>query len=245
MHLDEVKLEGLLSRELPDVEERIVRNHLAGCPRCASAFEAARREDEQIADLLSSLDHTIPHLDPLSLTRRARRRVLKPRLAAAGIALLIVAGAASAMPGSPLRPWLSRVVGWIAGTETTPREAGQVDSSQQPPAGVSVFPGEKFELVFEAIQETGVIRISLADQAEVAVRSDDEGVSYSVDPQGVRVSNAGLGANYEVVIPNDAKSVVIRVRETILFAKENGAIVTAADRAADGSYVVDFSAASN
>ncbi len=244
MHLSEDKIEQLLDGELPEHEAQTLRDHLAACGACVEAFEAARLEDRDIARLLGSLDHHIPDVDPSQLRVRARRRALRPRLAAASIALLVVAGAAYAMPGSPLRSWFARV---FPGDGETAESLSRGDEAGIPgtqPAGVSVLPSGRFELVFEANQESGLVRISLAAQAEVAVQSDREGVGYSVEPSGVRVLNAGSSANYQVVIPRDAESVSIRVRDSIVFKKQRATIVTSAARDDAGRYVLDLSALS-
>jgi hypothetical protein len=244
MHVEEQKLEGLLSGELSEGEKAVVREHLAQCEACASAFEAAQREDIEIARLLESLDHRVPDVDPGQLARRASRRVPRPQLVAAGIALLIAAGAATAMPGSPVRSWLSRVIDGLGGTGTALPGQEQVGATEQPPAGVSVVPTAEFALAFEAVQETGRIRITLESQPEVAVRSDSEGVGFSVEPLGVRVLNAGSQANYEIVIPIDAESVVIRTGEKIVFQIQDGVVLIPAAAPAAGDYVVDFAALS-
>lgn len=240
MHLEAEQLERLIAGELPEDERRALGDHVEGCPECASDLEAARREDEEIGRLLSSLDHPVPQVDALGLARRARRRRMSPRLAAAAIALLVFAGAAAAIPGSPLRSWLSGVLDGVGEAERPGAEgAGQ---AERQPAGISVVPTAGFEVVFADAQESGVIRIRIADQAEVVVRSDSEGVGYSVEPRGVRVLNAGARADHEVVLPMDAKSIVIRVGETVVYEMRDGRVVTPASGAVTESYIVDLSA---
>ncbi len=148
------------------------------------------------------------------------------------------------MPGSPVRSWLARIFAGAGETVESPAGGQQAGIPGAQPAGVSVLPSARFELVFEANQDSGLIRIALANQAEVAVQSDREGVGYSVEPSGVRVLNAGSSANYQVVIPRDAESVSIRVGDTIVFEKRGATIVTAAARDDAGRYVVDLSALS-
>ncbi|UCF21172.1 MAG: zf-HC2 domain-containing protein [Gemmatimonadota bacterium] len=241
MHLDGGKIEALLSGEVAEREAFALRDHLASCSQCKSAFAAAQQEDLEIARLLSSLDHSIPEADPARLALRARRRALRPRLAAAGIALLIVAGAASAMPGSPLRSWLSRFATG-QGNETVLPGAEQDLPSAQAPAGVSVSATAQFELTFDAVQDAGVIRITQVQQADVVIQADSEGVGFSVEPRGVRVMNSGSVANYEVSVPVAAGTVVIRVGETIVYQIQDGAIVIPGGGFPPEGVVVDFGA---
>lgn len=244
MHLDDERIERLQSGESPEWEERVSLDHLADCSTCASAFEAARREDRGIAELLSVLDHPVPHVDPDELVLRARRGVVRLELVAASVALLVLAGAAFALPGSPVRSWVSGAFGGPRETAGVPAGWEQGGAFERPPSGVSVLPGRDFELVFETAQDSGVIRISLSDQAEMTIHSDSGDIGYSVEPQGVTVLNSGSVANYQLVLPEGAESIRIRVDDTIIFYRREGAIETSAAQNAPGRYVVEFRALS-
>lgn len=237
MHLEAEQIERLIGGELPEHERRALDDHAERCATCASVVEAARREEVEIGRLLSSLDHPVPRVDPVGLARRARRRTLSPRLAAAAIALLVFTGAAAAVPGSPLRSWLSDV---LSGGDAGPPDAEPAAQSERPPAGISVVPTPRFEVAFESAQESGLIRIRIDEQAEVVVRSDGEGVGYSVEPQGVRVLNVGSRANHEIVLPRDAEGIIIRVGDEVVYEMREGRIVVPSSGAVTGSYIVDL-----
>ncbi|KPK81046.1 MAG: hypothetical protein AMS25_07995 [Gemmatimonas sp. SM23_52] len=235
-HLDNESIELFLSGELSESEARPVRDHLAQCRACVRRVEAARQEDQEIGALLSVLDHPVPRVEAEDVMRRARRRWLRPRTAAAGIVLLVAAGAASAVPGSPVRTWLAGLFESLQGTP--PQQGLPVGVS----GGISVIPTEGFELVFETSQGSGVIRIFLTDEAELAVRAIGGGPGYSVGPERVRVENAGSAADYEILVPRSAESVRIRVGETVVFTKQGASITTAAGPDARGRYILDFAA---
>ncbi len=241
MHLDAEKIERLLSDDLNQAEARVVRDHLASCAACVSALEAAQREDKEIAELLGLLDHPVPQADAQRLARRARRQPSRRTLVAASLAFLVVAAAASAMPGSPVKAWFARV---FAGAEPSaePTIAEGVGPTATQPSGVSVLPGERFELVFEAFQDSGLVRITLSDQAEVSVQAESPEVGYSVEPRRVRVLNAGSKTNYAVALPRDAGSIIIRIADMIVLQKEGATIVTSAVRGSAGDYTLDFTA---
>lgn len=235
-HLDDESIELLLSGELSESEAHAIRDHLAQCRACVRRVEAARQEDQEIGALLSVLDHPVPQVRAEDVMRRARRRWLRPRTAAAGIVLLVVAGAASAMPGSLVRTWLAELFEGL-------QETG---AQQSPPVGVSggisVIPTGQFELVFEVGQRSGVIRVSLTHEAELAVRAIGEGPGYSVAPERVQVENAGSAADYEILVPRSAENVRIRVGDTVVFTKQGASITTAARPDGRGRYILDFAA---
>lgn len=239
MHLDAEKIERLLANETSPEEKRVWRDHLASCADCASLQEEAERDDREIAGQLGLLDHAIPDTDVRRLRRRATRPALRRTLAAAALAFLIVAAAASAMPGSPVRSWLSRV---FAGTEDSSRHAPTAEGvgAAIQPSGVSVRPSRSFELVFDAVQDSGVLRITLSDEPEVSVRSEGSGVGYSVEPSRVRVLNSGSRASYRVVLPEDATSITIRVGDVPVLVKRGATIETSALRDVTGDYLVSF-----
>ncbi len=240
MHLDAEKIERLLANEMTPEEARVWRDHLGGCADCARQLEDAKRDDREIAGQLGLLDHAIPDTDVRRLRRRASRPALRRTLAAAALAFLIVAAAASAMPGSPVRSWLNRV---FAGAEGASRQATTGEGAGAAaiePSGVSVLPGGSFELVFDAVQDSGVVRISLSDEPEVSVRSEGLGVGYSVEPSRVRVLNAGSKASYRVVLPEGPTSITILVGDTPVLVKRGATIETSAPRDVSGDYLVRF-----
>ncbi|UCC73885.1 MAG: hypothetical protein JSV86_04810 [Gemmatimonadota bacterium] len=235
-HLDEESIELFLSGELSESESHPIRRHLGGCQACVRRLEAARQQDQEIGALLGLLDHPVPQVDAEHVVRRARRRWRRPYIAAAGIGFLVVAGAASAMPGSPLRTWLARLFEGAQETGLRPGAPAGVSG------GISVIPTAQFELVFETGQESGVMRVTVADEAEFAVRAIGRPPAYSVAPEGVLIENAGSTADYEIVVPRSAESIWIRVGDYVVFTKQGASIVTAATPDARGRYVLEFTA---
>lgn len=235
-HLDDVSIDLLLSGELGESEAQRGLAHLAECDACSRRLATAREQDQEIGALLSLLDHPVPQLGSADVMRRARRRWRHAHAAAAGIALLVLAGAASAVPGSPLRTWLAGLLGKPPETSAPPAPEQLVE------AGVSVVPRGEFELVFDALQEVGVIRIGLTDGPELAVRSVGGAPGYSVEPDQVRIDNAGSTADYEILLPRSARHVRIRIGDSVVFTMRDGSITTAAAPDAAGNYVLEFAA---
>lgn len=236
-HLDEGAIQQLLSGELSEAEAQRLLDHMTGCQPCSRRLEAARQEDQEIERLFSLVDHPLPEISVEGVIYRAHRRGRRTYIAAAaGIVLFVLAAAASAMPGSPLRSWL---VGLVGEGRETPAQGGQGPATGAP-GGISVIPTGEFELVFEAVQEVGVLRITLTDQSELAVRAIGEGPSYSLAPEHVRVENAGSTADYEITLPRSAGHVRIRVADAVVLVSRDGSIATEAVQDDAGRYIMSF-----
>lgn len=231
-HLDDELIDLYLGGELGEADARAVLEHLAECDACGRRVEAAKDEDRDIGELLGLLDHPIPQVGAADVMRRAARRWRVSHAVAAGVALLVVAGAATAVPGSSVRTWVARLL-----------ERPQETTAEQDPAGgVSMIPTDPFELVFETSQASGTVLVTLVEEAEFAVRAIGRAPAYSVAPQGVRVENAGSTADYEIRVPRSANNIRIRVGDSIVFTKQAASIVAAVHPDAGGRYVMEFAA---
>jgi hypothetical protein len=111
-HLDEGTILAVRdgAREVDDALE-----HLAGCAPCSRQLARARTRATEVAEALEALDDDVrvdaakavvrKRLDD-SRTQRARRGEHGwPALGKAAALVVLAAGAASALPGSPLRTW--------------------------------------------------------------------------------------------------------------------------------------------
>lgn len=113
-HPDEGRLQGYLDRELPLDGMEEVERHLLRCPPCQARLDELRAAAERVSRALGELDP--PETPDVGAALwnvrrlRARRRseAHRRRLAAAAVVLLFMgAGAAVALPGSPVRDWLA------------------------------------------------------------------------------------------------------------------------------------------
>lgn len=123
-HLDEARL--LAIRDGSSGDDAEGEQHLAGCAPCREALQGLRDRSASIAHALSSLD--VVH-DVADARARVRQRVTEGAAAAGAIPLkrsrrfwgsgfsraagilLVTATAASALPGSPVRTWVSELIG--------------------------------------------------------------------------------------------------------------------------------------
>lgn len=150
-HLDAGAITTLRDRALVDDD---VRRHAETCPVCRQALDDARGRQDHVGELLRSLD--VPGApDVEAAKRKVRLRLDRRREAAhrprplfpvalgrAAALLLVAAGVAYALPGSPLRSWLTDGGGsGIVPTSTVTGEAATAFESVQvpvPPSGLRI-----------------------------------------------------------------------------------------------------------
>ena len=237
MHLDPEQLERTLHGELrPD--DGSVREHLAECPECWLRVSEAERDEAWIMEQLRRLDHRQPS-PSIRITSEAPRRAgwSRPQRLAAGLALTVAAaGAAYAVPGSPLPRAVHHVVSLFRGTvRPVPAAPVPVPAPSRSQSGIAAAPGNHFAIVFSGAIPAGSATVSLTQGEEVLVRALDA-ANFQSDVDRLLVESKTPGAKFEVEIPRSAPSVEIRVGERLVFRKESSRIVTSAPTSADGSY---------
>lgn len=237
MHLDPEQLERTVHGELrPD--DGLVQDHLAECQECRLRVSEAEQDEAWIMEQLRHLDHRRPS-PPIRISSGAPRRAgwSRPQRLAAGLALTVAAaGAAYAVPGSPLSRAVHHVVSLLQGTiRPAPAALPPVAATSRSQSGIAVAPGNHFAIVFSGAVPGGSATLSLTQGDEVLVRSLD-GANFHSDVDRLLVESKTPGAKFEVEIPRSAPSVEIRVGGRVVFRKESSRIVTSALLSKDGSY---------
>lgn len=180
MHLDDGQLLAL--RDDPHLVDDERRAHLGSCPTCVQALEASRRRGDDVAHALGALDHGSWNLHAarervrlrvsqaaareagaVSLPARRARTAAWTLSRAAGLVLL-AAGGAAALPGSPLRTWIH---------ERFTREAA-------PPAPAAVEAATAAPAVEAEAEEVGVRLPVTAGPLTVVLRGAAEGTEVRV-----------------------------------------------------------------
>jgi anti-sigma factor RsiW len=234
MHLDEERLQRLLDGELEATDAGAARDHLATCPACRARLSEWEREARDVESLLASVDQPAPVPSFEVVMRRARmeetpvapdRSVLGPRprlawrwaAALAGAAALT--GAAMAVPGSPVRAWVDRVLGNRA--SITSRSAPPDDRTDDVRVGgIAVAPGERLVIAFTSAQEAGGARVTCTGDREVQVQGPPGAASFTSEAERLVVDNRGSSAVFEIRLPCDAPWVEIQVAGARVFLKE-------------------------
>lgn len=248
MHLDEEQLQRLLDGELADSEEASARAHIAQCADCRRRAADAEREEDEVDALLGQLDGPAPSLDAESVAARARARDSGWMRRAAAVLLAVgIAGAAYAVPGSPLPALVQAVVTWIGGGPDVPRKtpeperaphAGSPDASV---AGIAVDPGERLLILFTSSQAEGEARVTLTDGALVTVRAPIGAATFSSDVDRLVIDNHGSAATFEIQIPRTAPLVEIRAKGDRLFVKEGARVTPEGPAGSGGPFLLPLS----
>jgi hypothetical protein len=174
-HLDEATI--LAVRDDAPVG-KAARAHLDACATCRAALTAARARADAVEHALTALDRPIePVAAKAGVRARLRtvgtdpgrsgghRRWSGRHLGRAAALLLVTAGAAAALPGSPLRSL------WVPSGAAEPIGASEVESPPGPAAGET---GVRFS------DDVG-IAVAVVDSAvHVVIRGADPGTDLSV-----------------------------------------------------------------
>ena len=240
MHLDDEQLQRLLHAQLPSRAARNARDHLAECTECRERFVTAQQDESRILGLLRQVDHPVPVLDPAAMVGRLHWNTPPWGRWAAGILLVLgMAGAAFALPGSPVPRWVESAVALVRG-RAVPQSPANPDPATLP-AGIAAVPGSRFTIVFES-PEPGDARVTLSDGAKVIVRAPSGAAGFTSTASRVIVANTGTGARYEIEIPRRAPRVEIQVAGRRVFLKSGARVTAARSAGADGAYLIPLSA---
>ncbi|MFC1659834.1 anti-sigma factor family protein [Gemmatimonadota bacterium] len=228
-HPDDGLIQAFLDHELDQSGQEQVAAHLEECGAC-------RRNADELQDLLAAATRGLAPLDAepptelamASLAGRlgdsARARLLRaPSLArAAGIALLLMGGAVSALPGSPVRRWISS--GWdrlsgggaVALEETDPSATNRERSPDvEAGAGIGVAGGE-VELRILDLPARAEVRVLLVD-GDMAGIYGPEGTHFRTEA-GRLEAVAPLGG-LRVEVPRSAARASVFVNGELYFLK--------------------------
>ena len=215
-HPSDGDLLALLDGELPAARRAEALRHAAECSACNDRLTVLEQSSEATDELLDLLAPPPPALQLDTVLQRARRvRTRRVGLIAAAVTLLLAATAGATVGRPFVRALAARIWAVVHPGVSTPTHGAPAPGAQ---AGVAVVPGPVAEIVFDTTQASGVVRVSLADTVELAIRSS-EPVAYRVYPVGVTVHNGGSAASYDVVIPRGAPLVRIVVAGRVLLKK--------------------------
>lgn len=223
MHLDAERIQRVLHEELPSAAMADTAAHLASCGECRIAVSLARAQEEEIFGLFGAIDHPRRTGDVGRVREAVRRRRGPPLRWAAGVVAAVgLAGAAYALPSSPLRRWFEAWRGTSSPSiaqDVTPRTAERVPEVSDL-SGVSIAPGASALVAFSAVQSMGEARIALADAGDIEVRAPAGAVTFAAGASRLVIENAGSRVSYEILIPRSAPRVEIRVAGVSVWRKD-------------------------
>jgi hypothetical protein len=242
MHLDDERIQRLLHDELGSAAAEI-RLHLENCAACRELVDEAREEERRIFGLLSRVDHPRPVIDPrILLAERTASGGQWGRRAAAVILGVAIAGAAYALPGSPLPAALDKLLGTgVAWRDSAP--ATQRDRVSAPPAGIAVPSADGLVIRLLAEGEGAVATIELTEDEEVVVSTVEGSATFTSDPGSLTVRSSGP-VRLEIHIPRTAASVEVRSGSTLVFRKLARGPVSEAAPDSMGRYIIPLRSSS-
>lgn len=205
-HLEDGTLQAFLDDELPPVERARVAEHLLACERCNGSYEDLTQANALFSQSVSLLDVAPPSMRPAGGTLRRRAPAGTSSLVkAAGLVLALAAGAAAAVPGSPVREWVSQLVASGEPSPAPVEEAtapGSVRAPASAPAGVSISPAAGRVLVSLSNLERTVVRLGAAagTQASISVLAAERDPVFRAGAGRVEVRD-GVGGEVRVWLP--------------------------------------------
>ncbi len=225
-HPDEGMIRALMDDEAA-VKWKELRAHLDECPQCAATASAQLRAHGALVEALPFLDVDPPIEQARArvLRREAERRrpgaVLRRNLPrAASFVVLLTAGTAFALPGSPLREWLATT--WKS--VSVPRE-GATEASPAP-EGLPPTPGtvgatipataDGLELRILGLREGASVRVLLVEGSRAGIFAE-EGTRFRSEARGLEATQPPGDVTVEV--PADAALVSVFVNGEVFLRK--------------------------
>jgi len=225
-HPDEGMIRAFMDGEASGQWEHL-RAHLAECPRCAAVADGQTHALGDLTEALTFLDLEPP-------TERARIRVLRreaerrrpgsilrrnlPR--AASFVILVTAGTAFALPGSPLREWLARTWEGVSGpgetsTEAIPGPEGAVAGPEVVGATIPAT-SDGLELRILGLPEGASVRVLLTEGTRAGIFAG-EGTRFRSEPR--RLEALEPPGDVTMEIPRDAALVSVEVNGEVFLRK--------------------------
>jgi hypothetical protein len=230
-HLDEGRLLSL--RDAPSGHDKEAVQHVASCEACRSALDAARMQEEEITNALTSLDEAWD-LDAARAAVGARvaeesgraaqasvvptpqRRMSWSLSRAAGLVLLTAAGASAALPGSPVRGWLSEVFSSEVPAVVNPAAVDAPATAAAPESedtGVRLAAASgPLQIVVQGLRPGEEVHVRLVPGDEAAVFAP---VGSRFTSAVGRIEAATTAGPVRVELPRDVTSVALEVNGRI------------------------------
>ena len=204
-------------------------------------------DEEQIRTLLRAVDDPTPSIPVTAIVQRAEsaaareraRRATWMKRAAAIVLAVGIAGAAYALPGSPVRAWIRAIVERIGGAPPRSFEgSGPAGDPSSSLSGIALPPGPRLTIEFARAARDGRLFVSLTDGAEVEVRAPAGKAAFTTSADRLVVDNREGSSAFAVRIPRSAPWVEIRAAGERILLKEGDRVETAGAGSRTGDYVL-------
>lgn len=233
-HPDSGRIQAFIDAEADQNEVAGIQVHLEGCEQCQTEEELLRASSRTLAGALELLDTQPPiqeakdrFLDKQRSGQRSRERsfwrFMSPLPRAASIALLLTAGAVSALPGSPVRRWVAR--GWdLVSPARNPAPSAVLDETEgqhtealqgsipETGAGLPVLDRE-VEISLQGLPPGAELRVLWIDGSEAWVYAG-EGTRFTL--LEARLEVAGPPGAVRVELPRGPGRIILRLDGSVL-----------------------------
>ena len=239
-HLDEGRLLSL--RDAPSGHDEEALEHVASCEACRVALDAAQTQEGDITNALASLDEAWD-LDGARAAVRARvaeksgraaqasvvptpqRRMSWSLSRAAGLVLLTAAGASAALPGSPVRGWLSEVFSsedaGVVGAPTEDAPAAAATSESEDTGVRLAAAGGPLQIVVQGLRPGEEVHVRLVPGDEAAVFAP---VGSRFTSAVGRIEAIATAGPVRVELPRDVTPVALEVNGRIYLRNTAGGL---------------------
>ncbi len=240
MHLDDERLQRLLSGELEPGVEASIRGHLATCGPCRDQMTTARREAAEVSRLLGFLDHPAPRLEPEDVMHASAGVLGWGRRAALVFLGLGLAGVAYAAPGSPVPGWIRSIATpeRPAPTRVAPIAPRPAETGDPGVSGIAVSPGDRLAILLPSPPAGASAYVSLSDTADIVVRVVSGTASFRSGIDRLLVETDDSTAVFRILVPRTASRVEIRAGGSRLFLQQGPRVTASAEPSADGVYAL-------
>jgi hypothetical protein len=237
-HLEDGRLQALLDDELGETAARSARDHLATCPSCRGRLEGLERLGAAVTARLAVLDRPVSmeaarqgHAAARERRGAARRSHRpgrahpgwswrSPLAAAASVLLLVTAGVAASLPGSPIRAWME-------GRQSTP-DLSPAATLPSVPETTGVFASLRMgtmDVQIRGLAAGGWVEVHLVDgdragafaPAGAAFESGPGRLGVHVEAsRNVEPGDAGAGPGVRVELPRGAREATVQAGRQLL-----------------------------
>ncbi|MGQ0562264.1 MAG: anti-sigma factor family protein [Gemmatimonadota bacterium] len=236
-HIDEGMLQAYLDREVGARAD--IDAHLSACAACAAELNRLRAAAQLFASAVRSADAPAPTFAAFTAVRRTRteappRRHVFARVPLARAALLLfgfAAIASAAIPGSPVRAWLSDALRSVGVLPDRPEPAMPVlpdapasaDRAEQGsgPTALAIEPADgRIRIVLTGVAPEADVRVRLVegDRALVQASGDAARARFRTGPGRIEVIGVGKG-EVVVTVPLAASDARVEADGKVLFER--------------------------
>lgn len=229
-HIDEGTLQAYLDDEVGVRTE--IDAHIQWCATCAAELNRLRRASQLFADACQTVDVQAPQRSVKSL---GRRRLL-PRMPLARAALFLIGFAAiasAAIPGSPVRAWISYALHSIgvlpdsnqpaARVASEPRASADAAEKSNDAAALSIEPANgRVLVVLTNVSKEAQIRVRVVETERAQVQASGEAAQARFKTGAGRIELIGVGRGEVIVdLPSSVKEARVEADGRVLFEKAN------------------------